>query len=118
MKIVPKEIPYKDRSEFLRGFLILMKQNKNVSEYEREMAMVIGKYFGFDKEFCKDSINSILENEYISDEPPLFSDNKIAEYFVTESCNILKQLHRLTDKELNWLWKTADINKLKSIELE
>lgn len=117
MKIVPKEIPFKDRSEFLRGFLILIKQDKNVSEYERKMTMVIGKYFGFEEEFCKESINSILENEYVSDEPPLFSDNKIAEYFVTESFNILNQIHRLTDKELNWLWKTAEANQLRTFPM-
>lgn len=118
MKIVPKEIPYKDRSEFLRGFLILIKQNKNVSEYEREMTMVIGKYFGFDEEFCEESLDYLLENQFISDEPAVFSDPEVAEYFITESFNILKQIHRLTDKEFNWLWKTADINKLKSFELE
>lgn len=113
MKIVPKEIPYKDRSEFLRGFLILIKQNKNVSEYEREMTMVIGKYFGFDEEFCKDSINLILENEYVSDAPPRFSNKLIAKYFVTESFNILNQIHKLSSDEINWLRKTAEANQLK-----
>lgn len=113
MKIVPKEIPYKDRSEFLRGFLILIRQNKTISTYEKNMAMVIGMYFGFDEEFCEDSIDSILENEYISEEPPRFTNVSIAEYFITESLSILKQIHLLTAEEINWLKKTAEANQVK-----
>lgn len=115
MRMIPKEIPYRDRSEFLRGFLILIRQNKKVSVYERNMTMVIGKYFGFDEEFCEESINSILENEYVSNDPPEFSSEPIAEYFVTESYNILKQIHLLTENELGWLKKTAEVNHIKGI---
>lgn len=114
MKIVPKEIPYKDKSEFLRGFLILIRQNKEISIYERNMTMVIGKYFGFAKDFCNDSINSILENEYVSNNPPRFSSKSIAEYFVTESFNILNQIHMLSSDEISWLRKTAEVNQIKT----
>ncbi len=54
------ELTYKDRSEFLRGFLILVKKDNNISEFERKMIMVVGKYFGFAEEFCEESINTLL----------------------------------------------------------
>lgn len=114
MKIVPKEIPYKDRSEFLRGFLILIRQNRTISTYEKNMAMVIGMYFGFDEEFCEESLDYLLGNEFISTEPAVFSDKIIAEYFVTESFNILKQIHHLTSEEINWLRRTAEANQIKT----
>lgn len=112
MKIIPKEIPYKDRSEFLRGFLILIRQDKLICKYERNMTMVIGRYFGFDEEFCEESLDYLLDNQFISDEPAVFSDPEVAEYFVKETTNILKQIHPLTDGELNWLQKTAKVNNL------
>ncbi|MAT59383.1 MAG: hypothetical protein CMF23_15530 [Ignavibacteriae bacterium] len=117
MEMIPKEIPYRDKSEFLRGFLLLIRQDKKISKYERNMTLVIGKYFGFDEEFCEESIDSILVNEYVSNDPPQFSSKSIAKYFVLESYNILKQIHLLTDTELEWLRKTAEANHLKG-ELE
>ncbi|MBU0559795.1 MAG: hypothetical protein KKG93_09510 [Bacteroidetes bacterium] len=104
------EISYKDRSEFLRGFLILIRKDKIITIEERTMALIIGNYLGFAKDFCTESLDNLLKNEYISEEPPLFSNSIIANYFVRESFRIVDQIHILGEKEIRWITKTAKDN--------
>lgn len=106
------EITYKDRGEFLRGFLVLIRKNKNVNEHERAMSLIVGKHFGFAEDFCIESIDYLLENEFISEEPPAFSNGIIAEYFVNETYRILNQIHPLGKDEIAWLARTAEVNKI------
>ena len=41
-----KEIAYKDRSEFLRGFAAIIRKNNCGNPDEKIMFLIIGKYFG------------------------------------------------------------------------
>ncbi|VAX16758.1 hypothetical protein MNBD_IGNAVI01-2664 [hydrothermal vent metagenome] len=106
------ELTYKDCSEFLRGFLVLVKKDNNICEFEKNMSMVVGEYFGFAEEFCEESIGALLENNFISEEPPIFSSKIIAEFFIEESYKILSQIHPLAPNEEEWLLKTAEANKV------
>jgi len=109
------DITLKDRGEFLRGFLVLVKKNKDISEFDKNMILVVGKYFGFAEDFCKEAIKNLMENEYLSEEPPTFSNPYIAEYFLVETYRILKQLHPLEHNEEHWFVATAERNKIKHV---
>ncbi|MCB0746575.1 MAG: hypothetical protein KDC90_03850 [Ignavibacteriae bacterium] len=108
------ELTYKDKGEFLRGFLILAKKDNDISVHERSMAMVVGKYFGFDDKFCEESIDNILENEYISGAPPIFSNSKIAQFFVDECTDIINQIDVVKENQRSWLQETLEKNGLKT----
>lgn len=105
----------KDRGEFLRGFLVLVKKNKDITEFDKSMTMVVGKYFGFAEDFCKEALKNLLENEYISENPPVFSNPVIAEYFLKETYRIVEQIHPLAENERMWLSKTAEVNKINDV---
>lgn len=105
------EITLKDKGEFLRGFLVLVKRNRNITEADKRMTMVIGKYFGFAEDFCLEAINELMENNCISEEPPIFSNEIIAEYFLKETSMIFEQFRPLELSEKKWLLKTAITNK-------
>lgn len=111
--MIPKEIPYKDRSEFLRGFLILIRKDNLIDDIEKKMALIIGHNFGFEQKFCEDSVNSILDNPYVSEAPPVFSNKIIARHFISETFRILIQIHELQMNEINWLRQTAEVNELE-----
>lgn len=108
------ELTYKDRGEFLRGFLILVKKDNKICESEKNMTKVVGKHFGFAEKFCEESINTLLENDFISEEPPIFSNKSIAEFFVKESYNIFSQIRNIETRERTWLIATANANKLNA----
>jgi hypothetical protein len=102
-----------DKSNFLRGFLILIRKDKALGKHEKKMAVIIGKHFGFAEDFCDTALDELLENEYISEDPPVFSNQPAARFFVEECKNILSQIHELSNEELEWLEQVEIANKLK-----
>jgi len=77
------------------------------------MALIICKHFGFAEDFCLEAIESLLENEFISEEPLVFSNSIIADYFVHESYRIISQIHPLKGNEISWLLKVSEANNIK-----
>lgn len=106
-------LTFKDRSEFLRGFLVLIRKDKVVCPNERTMALIIGKHFGFAEDFCLEAVESLLENEFISEDPPVFSNSIIADYFVHDGYRIISQIHPLKENEVGWLLKVSEANNIK-----
>ncbi len=101
-----------DKSNFLRGFLILIRKDNILEDEEKKMAMIIGKHFGFSESFCETAINELLENEFISEKPPVFSNQLIARFFLDESKNILMQIHGINIDEKIWLKQIAKANNI------
>ncbi|MGK9368377.1 hypothetical protein ACSSWA_05715 [Melioribacter sp. Ez-97] len=106
------ELTYKDKSEFLRGFLTLIRKDGAICNYERKMALIIGRHFGFAEDFCIEALDTLLENEYISEAPPVFSNREVARYFISETYNILEQIHELSLAELKWLDSVLQANHI------
>lgn len=65
------EIDYKDRSEFLSGFSIIIQKNNCGKLDKKTMFLTIGKYFGLEEEFCKKFLEHLMVNNYISKKPEL-----------------------------------------------
>lgn len=103
-------LTFKDRSEFLRGFLVLIRKDKVVCPNERTMALIIGKHFGFAEDFCLEAVEHLVENEFLSEDPPVFSSSEIAEYFIKECYRIMEQIHYVNESELIWLAHVAKVN--------
>ncbi|QQS37175.1 MAG: hypothetical protein IPM56_04265 [Ignavibacteriales bacterium] len=107
------EITYKDRSEFLRGFATIIRKNNCGHNGERAMFLTIGKYFGFEKEFCEYAAENLLANKYISEHPAIFSNKPLAEFFISDVAKIMLHTNSMTDASKQWLLKTAKANKIK-----
>ena len=67
------ELSYQDKGEYFRGLLILIGKDQIIDGSEKEKIIEIVQQFGFNKSFCNEAVNSYLENEFISMEPPKFS---------------------------------------------
>lgn len=107
-------LTFLDKSSYLKGLLILIGKDKIIAKRERTLLTEVSDILGFDPEFCKDAINDLLENEYIIEEPPLFSDKEIAKAFIKDGIRIAfadKELHLY---ELNWLKSVSDRNKIEA----
>lgn len=101
-----------DKSNYLRGLLILIGKDRIIKETEKNAVMKVGKVLGFEERFCETAIGEILENEYIITQPPLFTNPKIAECFIKDGIKIAgidNDLHLL---EIKWLALTAEVNNL------
>lgn len=101
-----------DKSNYFKGLLILIGKDRKISEEERISLRKIAKVLGFNKEFCDNAISELLDNEYIIESPPEFSDPEIAKAFVIDGIRIAfsdKEIHIF---ELNWLKSVAEKNSL------
>lgn len=107
------EITYKDRSEFLRGFSIIIRKNDSGHNDEKTMFLSIGKYFGFEKEFCEYSLEHLMINKYIPEDPAIFSAKPVAEFFVNDVVKIMLHTNSMSDIAKEWLKKTAEANKVE-----
>lgn len=107
-------IPVQDKSSYLKGLLIIAKRDKKLSGSEEEILINIAKKLGFSTDFYEYTIQNLLTNEYLSEEPVQFSEKKIARSFVIDGLRLANSDNHLHDDEVNWLKQTALHNNLDS----
>ena len=101
-----------ERSECFRGYLLLIGKDRQIASEERALLLAIGKKLDFESRFCETSINDLLENNYISNEPPLFSKKEFAEGFLTDAIGIALADNEFHPNELHWLTAIAEKNDI------
>jgi hypothetical protein len=102
-----------DKSNYLRGLLILIGKDNKLSEEEREMFMKLSTDLGFSSDFCETAMNEILENEFIKVDPPKFSNQEIAKMFLSDGMKLASADKEFHSKELSWLNSVANVNGIE-----
>ncbi|MFZ6033828.1 MAG: hypothetical protein ACOYVE_11040 [Melioribacter sp.] len=106
------ELSLIDRSNYLKGILILIGKDKKLSIEEKNMFKSLGKALGFGEEFCEEVMEDLLENEYLIEEPPRFEKKEIAELFFKDGLKLALSDGEIHLYELNWLNLIAEKNEL------
>jgi len=102
-----------DGSNYFKGLLLLVRKDLKVSEPEIEMMNRIGKKLGFEQEFCENAIHDVLENTYIVDSPPGFSNKDLAARFIRDGLALaLSDREVVHPSEEEWLRLTVEKNGL------
>lgn len=102
-----------DRSLYLKGLMLLIRKDQKIDAAERTMAVRIGKMLGFEKEFCENVIEEIMDNKYIVDLPPRFSAPDIARCFIKDGLKLSFVDGHIHENELIWLKAVAETNGLE-----
>lgn len=82
------------------------------------MMMRIGETLGFESRFCKDTIEEIMDNKFVNDSPPLFSEPRIALSFIRDGLRLSVSDGQTHKAELDWLEAVAENNGLSSLWAE
>lgn len=101
-----------DKSNYLRGLLILSRLDHVISDFEKKALIVIGKILEFDPHFCSDAIEELADNQYISEKPPIFSNRRIGLAFINDSLKLAFSDHVFHLKELRWIKNVARLNSI------
>jgi len=101
-----------DRSLYFKGLLILSKIDADVTWEEKEVLKIVGETLGFNTEFYDTTINEIIENEHIKNEPLKFSSQQIANMFLRDAIKLAFSDSILHKKEYEWILECARINKI------
>ncbi|MFA8342625.1 MAG: hypothetical protein ACEPO8_06580 [Rhodothermaceae bacterium] len=99
-----------DRSNYFKGLLLLVGKDQKVSEAEKDMIFTVGKTLGFEKSFFEGAVKDLLENEYIDQNPPVFSQKSYAEAFLRDGIKLAFVDNDLDGQEFDWLHSVAEKN--------
>ena len=102
-----------DRSLYFKGLLILIRQDRAIREAEKKLMLRIGAIMGFEKKFCRNNINEIMNNKNIDDSAPVFSRSEIASFFIHDGLLISAADKDIHENELAWLKKVAATNGIE-----
>ncbi len=103
-----------DKSNYFKGLLLLARKDNIIAKQEKELLLQVGKSLSFEENFCHEAINYILDNEYISNEPPVFSSVEVAQSFIRDGIRLALSDENLSPYEIEWLQAVAEKNSLSS----
>jgi len=104
------QIPQLDRSNYLKGLLITARKDEQLTDLEKNMIRKLSERLGFSQDFFEETINSLLENRYIKDDPIVFSEQNIAKSFIEDGLRLSLIDESVSSDELDWLKQTANAN--------
>ncbi len=105
-----------DKSNYLKGLLILARKDNKLFESEKDIIRNIAKKLDFNKDFYEEILRNLLANQYIKDDPMRFSDKKIAQLFLEDGFKLACSDNDFDDKELFWLKDLAKVNEITDEE--
>lgn len=101
-----------DKSNYLRGLLLLIRMDKNVWDHENDFFMQEAEALGFDKEFSRNALRDLIINKYIETAPPRFFDKRFAVRFIMRGMQMLNNNLRIHPSEIGFLINVARENGL------
>jgi len=111
----PLKISKIEASNYLKGLMLLIRKDHRITETENILLMRIGKSLGFDPEFCENTIKDILNNKYVEDSPPVFSNKELAEKFIKDGLAVVFSDNNIHPEEENWLIAVAEKNGISKV---
>jgi len=106
------EILTQDRSSYLKGLLIIAKKDNVLAEAEEGIIRQLAKRLGFSESFYEETLQSLLSNDYLSEDPLKFSDEKLSHSFIIDGLMLAYSDNVLDEREINWLRQTAELNNI------
>ena len=101
-----------DKSNYLRGLLLLIKSNKSINETEKKRIKEVSNVLGFNGHFVDNAISDLLDNEFLVESPPKFTNHKLAETFIKDAIKISLIEDVLNIYKIHWLMLFAINNDL------
>jgi len=103
-------ISTQEGSEYFRGLLVLISKDRVITESEVTLMLRVGKALGFEPDFTREAIDSILDNSYIKSDPPVFADQGLAKRFLRDGLAIARSDNGIHRAEAEWLRSVAAQN--------
>ncbi len=102
-----------DKSNYFRGLLLLIGKDKKIDQHEKQLLTIIGNALGFEKRFVSQAIQYLLVNEFIVNDPPVFTNQTVAQSFLKDGFKLALSDEDLNKNELEFLESTAKKNGIE-----
>lgn len=101
-----------DKSNYLKGLLILAKKDNELTEEESKIIREIAQRLGFSSDFYEDTLTNLISNDYLTEDPVKFSDKTLSQSFIIDGLSLAHSDSRLDNREVEWLKLTATKNEI------
>ncbi|MCH7515607.1 MAG: hypothetical protein IIB08_00515 [Bacteroidetes bacterium] len=91
----------------------MLKKDKVLAEAEESIIRQLAKKLGFSESFYEETLQSLLSNEYLSEDPLKFSDEKLSHSFIIDGLMLAYSDNVFDEREIDWLRQTAELNNIK-----
>lgn len=106
------EITLKDRALYFKGLLLLVCRDRVIRDSEKDLLMAVGRSFDYETVFCETTIRDALVNPYLLEDPPKFSNPRVAESFIRDGIRLSRADGIPDESETAWLRSVAERNGL------
>ena len=106
------EILAQDKSSYLKGLLIIAKKDNALAESEESIIRQLAKRLGFSESFYEETLQNLLSNNYLDEDPLKFSDEKLSHSFIKDGLMLAYSDNVLDEREIDWLRQTAELNNI------
>lgn len=106
------EILAQDKSSYLKGLLIIAKKDNALAEAEESIIRQLAKRLGFSESFYEETLQNLLSNDYLSEDPLKFSEVKLSHSFIIDGLMLAYSDNELDEREIDWLRQTAEMNDI------
>ena len=106
------ELLAQDKSNYLKGLLIIAKKDNVLAEAEESIIRQFAKRLGFSTSFYEEILKSLMSNDYLSEDPLKFSDEKLSHSFIIDGLMLAYSDSILDEREIDWLRQTALVNNI------
>ncbi|MBU1095151.1 MAG: hypothetical protein CVV23_12540 [Ignavibacteriae bacterium HGW-Ignavibacteriae-2] len=92
-----------DRSNYFKGLLLLVASDNKITENEKTALRTLAKELDFNQSFVNKAIEDFFENEFLSYDPPIFSNDEFAKIFTKDAIRVAFSDKTLHIYEIDWL---------------
>lgn len=104
-----------DKSNYLRGLLVLIAHDNVVQDHEINTFMKEGSEMGYEKDYLRSSINTLLKNKHIKNDPPRFHNPGFAVKLIESGIEIINKDRLPHPMKVNFLHQVAACNGIQDI---
>jgi len=101
-----------DKSNYFRGLLLLASRDNKISVREQGSIRKIARILNYEQEFVENALSGLLENQYISKEPPEFANKEFAKAFIKDGIKMVFVNWSAHFEEIKWLKQVSIKNGL------
>ena len=105
-------IQFSERGKYLRGLFVVARMDNSISATDRILLKNTAKYLGYSNDFYEEIVKTVMQNEFIPNDPVKFNSTALARYFISDALKLASADADICCEVVEWLKSTALLNSI------
>ncbi|MCF6268328.1 MAG: hypothetical protein L3J41_01295 [Melioribacteraceae bacterium] len=107
------DVSLRDKAEYLRGLMIVLKIGNKLSNRERSYLLREAIILGYDETYCRKAMDELLINDYIRMNPAEFENEETCKLFIFHGIELASLNEDFLLSKNEWLLNVCLTNQIK-----